>query len=148
MRIKKLLLDYPKERTITPKKVPAKEAQKLQRELQDTKHILIAQLKQRGLPEPETEVQAVPGRKWRFDLGWPLWKPLEWRDGYKGPWLQMGLLVEVQGVGRHQQVWRKDGYENDLEKSNAAQLEGWTVLAFSSRQVKSGEAVDFLEGIL
>ena len=128
-------------------KVTPQEAKRSQRESRDLKYVLMDQLKKRGCPEPETEVMAVPGRRWKFDLCWTHWD----NSDYIGDQMDLsnrGLLVEVQGVGRHQQVWRKDGYQNDCEKLNAAQLEGYTVLWFTSKQVKNGEAADFLERIL
>lgn len=69
------------------------------------------------LPDPDTEYQFHPDRKWRFDFAWPDKK----------------LAVEINGgqwqQGRHTRAGK--GYENDLEKMNAAQLAGYTVLQFT-----------------
>lgn len=85
--------------------------------------ILMAEIKQEGLPTPETEVRFHPIRKWRFDLGWP----------------QKKVAVEVHGAvfaqGRHT---RGAGFENDREKMNEAQLLGWKVLEYSTGQVRDG----------
>ena len=52
------------------------------------------------------------------------------------------VLVEIEGGthsgGRHV---RPEGYENDCEKYNAATVGGWRVLRFTSRMVRSGEAL-------
>lgn len=79
-----------------------------------------------GSPLPEREFIFAPARKWRFDFAWP----------------DELVAVEVEGLtrdgGRHQ---RNEGYEADLEKYNAAALEGWLVLRFTSRMVDAGTAL-------
>lgn len=57
----------------------------------------------------EREFRFDPVRRWRADFN------------------VRGILVEVQGRGRHQTV---TGYRGDCEKLNAAQLAGWRVLWF------------------
>lgn len=85
--------------------------------------ILMAEIRQEGLPEPEIEVRFHPIRKWRFDLGWPDEK----------------IAIEIHGAvyagGRHT---RGKGFENDREKMNEAQLQGWKVFEYSTGQVKQG----------
>lgn len=80
--------------------------------------------------EWEREFRFAPPRKWRFDFAWP----------------KIRLAVEVEGAtwaqGRHT---RGSGFESDLEKYNTAALMGWTVLRFTTKQAKSGEAADFVE---
>lgn len=66
-----------------------------------------------GLPAPETEWLFHPTRKWRFDYAWP--KDLVALEVEGGVWTR----------GRHV---RGAGYLKDIEKYNAAQLLGWTVL--------------------
>lgn len=65
------------------------------------------------LPAPVAEFKFHPTRKWRFDWCWPDQK----------------VALEVNGGvwtrGRHV---RGQGYLNDLEKLNEAQLIGWMVL--------------------
>lgn len=88
--------------------------------------ILMAEIKREGLPEPELEVRFHPIRRWRFDLGWPSQK----------------VAVEVHGAvyarGRHT---RGLGFEGDREKMNEAQLQGWTVLEYSTGQVRDGTPI-------
>jgi very-short-patch-repair endonuclease len=67
-------------------------------------------------------------RRWRFDFAWPTWK----------------LAVEVEGgtkfgKSRHS---RGSGFVNDCRKYNAAALDGWRVLRFTTEMVESGEAID------
>ncbi|MEB4802508.1 DUF559 domain-containing protein, partial [Acinetobacter soli] len=74
----------------------------------------------------EQEYRFHTKRKWRADF---------WIIGTK-------ILVEVEGGiwsgGRHT---RGKGYIGDMEKYNAAAMMGFTVLRFSTAQVKSGLAV-------
>jgi very-short-patch-repair endonuclease len=78
------------------------------------------------LPEPEREFRFCDQRRWRADFAWP----------------DQRLLVEIEGGtwggGRHV---RGQGFEDDLEKYNAAMLLGWDVARFSGAMVKSGQAI-------
>ena len=69
-------------------------------------------------------------RNWRFDFAWP----------------DQMLAVEVDGGtfsgGRHT---RGQGYEGDCEKGNEAILRGWRVMHVTSKQVESGEALEWIE---
>ena len=95
--------------------------------------LLAFQIKAYGLPEPVREFRFHPERRWRSDLAWPDRK----------------LLVEFEGGiysrGRHV---RGKGYENDLEKYNAACELGYLVLRYSANQVKSAEAVLQIQRVL
>lgn len=59
------------------------------------------------------------------------------------------LLIEVEGGiwsgGRHT---RGKGYLGDMEKYNAATMMGFQVLRFSTEQVKSGFAINQIEGLV
>ena len=82
----------------------------------------------------EREVCLVAGRQWRFDFWFP----------------DAGIAVEVEGgtkfgKSRHS---RGDGFEEDCRKYNAASLAGIRLLRFTTRQVKSGEAVDTIRKAL
>ncbi|HFG6966567.1 TPA: DUF559 domain-containing protein [Acinetobacter baumannii] len=78
----------------------------------------------------EQEYKFHPKRKWRADF---------LITGTK-------ILVEVEGGiwsgGRHT---RGKGYLGDMEKYNEAAAMGYTVLRFSTEQVKSGLAVQKIE---
>ena len=82
------------------------------------------------LPAPTRELHAIPGRRFRFDFAWPDRK----------------LAVEVQGAvwtaGRHT---RGAGAEKDAEKLSLAVLHGWRVLIITGKQIKSGEALNWIE---
>lgn len=81
----------------------------------------------------EQEYKFHAKRKWRADF---------WITGTK-------ILVEVEGGiwsgGRHT---RGKGYIGDMEKYNAAAMVGFTVLRFSTAQVKSGLAIQQIEKMI
>ena len=59
------------------------------------------------------------------------------------------ILIEVEGGnwsnGRHT---RGKGYSGDMEKYNSASLLGYTVLRFSTEQVKSGKAIEEIRRLM
>lgn len=77
--------------------------------------------------EFDQEFKFHPSRMWRADFH---------LKGKK-------ILVEVEGGiwsnGRHT---RGKGYLGDLEKYNAATMMGYQVIRFSTKQVKSGKAIE------
>ncbi|MBP1470602.1 DUF559 domain-containing protein [Acinetobacter nosocomialis] len=81
----------------------------------------------------EQEYKFHPTRKWRADF---------FITGTK-------ILVEVEGGiwsgGRHT---RGKGYLGDMEKYNEAAMMGFTVLRFSTEQVKSGVAIKQIEQLV
>lgn len=78
---------------------------------------------------PEREVMIVPGRRWRFDLAFPLQR----------------VAVEVHGAtyrgGRHV---TGAGFGKDRQKMNAAQLHGWIVLEYTTEDLRKrlGEVIE------
>lgn len=94
---------------------------------------LLREISAVGLPEPELEHRFHPERKWRFDLAW----------------VKQRVSLEVEGgiwaQGRHT---RGLGFEKDCEKYNQAQLLGWTVLRYSTGQVKQGLPIEDLKRAL
>jgi very-short-patch-repair endonuclease len=71
-------------------------------------------------------------RRWRFDLAHPAHM----------------LAVEVEGfapggmAGRHQ---RPAGFNADCEKYAEAVIAGWRVMRVTTKQVRSGEALQWIE---
>lgn len=94
---------------------------------------LALQIRSLGLPEPIREYQAIKGRRYRFDFAF----------------VEARLLVEVNGgtytKGAHS---TGTGIARDYEKANLAVLQGWRVLMFDGKSVKSGEAVEIIRKAL
>lgn len=86
-----------------------------------------------NLPMPEAEYRFHKTRKWRMDFAWPAQK----------------LAIEIMGgiyqQGRHT---RGAGYENDMQKFNAAQIADWKILQYTPRQIRAGEWVEDVKMIL
>lgn len=87
---------------------------------------LALQMRVLKIEQPVSEHRFSPPRRWRFDFAW----------------VDKRFAVEVEGItfghGRHQ---RKQGFENDLEKYEAAMLQGWTVYRCSPSMIEAGTAV-------
>jgi len=117
-----------KKKTVRRKR-PAVKTQKVVSEGEAT---LAQHLKVHGIGF-ETEFKFHQDRKWRADF---------YLTGTK-------LLVEVEGGiwsnGRHT---RGSGYQADMEKYNAAAILGYTVLRFSTADVKSGRAIEQIKGMV
>ncbi len=97
-------------------------------------NLLRFQIRAAGLPEPETQVQFHPERKWRADF--------LFRDRGRRLIAEVDGLVYQGSGGRHQ---RPAGYEEDCRKLAEAVLAGYFVMRFTGSQVESGEALRFLE---
>ena len=80
-----------------------------------------------GTPLPKREHVFHKVRKWRFDFAYP--------DSKIGIECEGGLW----SGGRHN---RALGMMADMEKYNAAALEGWMVLRFAKEHVDSGYALE------
>lgn len=83
---------------------------------------------------PEREVKLIPGREWRFDFWFPDHK----------------LAVEIEGATRFGKSRHSmgEGFENDARKYNAAAISGIRVLRFTTKMVKSCEAIDTVIAVL
>lgn len=96
-------------------------------------NLFAMQLDAAGLTGYVREYQAIPGRKFRFDFAWT----------------ERKLLVEVNGgtyaKGAHS---TGRGIARDYEKANLAVLQGWRVLSFDGKAIKSGEAVEVVRRAL
>lgn len=112
--------------------------------------LLLEQIRGADLPEPDREyrwaarqvglgpgirerLQAAGLQDWRFDFCWP----------------ESMIAAEVEGgiwtQGRHT---RGSGYAGDCAKYNAAQMNGWIVLRFTTGMVKNGRAIGTLRRAL
>ena len=82
-----------------------------------------------GYQLPEREYRFCE-RRWRFDFAF----------------VEQKIAVEIEGGqwinGRHT---RPQGYQNDIEKYNAAARLGWKVYRFTPDMVESGEAIKFMD---
>ena len=74
-----------------------------------------------GMSEPESEYRFAPPRRWRFDFAWDYEK----------------VAVEIEGNAWHVAGGGKHMQDADLEKYNAATLNGWRVFRFSPRMLKN-----------
>lgn len=99
-------------------------------QLSEGEETLALHLRGIGAPPPRRQhcfAEAI-GREWRFDFSWP----------------ERRLAVEIEG----EQHRIQSRFRSDLEKYNAAQLMGWTVLRFRPSEVKSGHALAVIEAAL
>jgi hypothetical protein len=84
-----------------------------------------------NIPAPATEYRFIPGRQFRADYAW----------------LEQKLIVERQGGLFSQDERAKRAHAmplkilRDYEKSNLAQLAGWTYLQFTPEQLDKGAAL-------
>lgn len=91
---------------------------------------LLLQLRATLIDPGVAEYRFSAPRRWRFDRAWP----------------ELRFAVEIEGVtggqgGRHQRI---EGFNQDVEKYEAAMLQGWTVYRVTQQTVKSGRAVEVI----
>jgi Uncharacterized protein conserved in bacteria len=121
---------YAKPRSKTKRRVSVKK----ERVVSEGEAMLVQHLKSHKIGF-EQEYKFHPKRKWRADF---------FITGTK-------ILVEVEGGiwmaggGRHT---RGKGYIGDMEKYNSAAMLGFTILRFSTEQVKSGLAIKQIEQLV
>ena len=123
-------------RKTKPKNVPkaGKQVSKVKRQGSVLEETLEFQLKCALMPRWEREFKFdATGRRWRFDFCWPDRRVAVELNG--GSWVN----------GGHS---RGTGFENDCYKHNAAVQQGWKVLVFTGKMVKSGEAIAEIERLL
>ena len=84
----------------------------------------LANLAAAGVPVPIPEHRFHSARKWRFDYAWP----------------DVGLALEVDGgiwvQGRHS---RGSGQVKEMEKFNAAAVDGWRILRVTPKALADPE---------
>lgn len=107
---------------------------KIPKALSELEETFIQHLRCGALPKlPEREYKFHPTRKWKFDFCYPEEK----------------LAIEIEGGtrnnGRHT---RHAGFQADCEKYNEAATMGYTVLRFTSDQVKSLKALNMTKKAL
>jgi len=90
---------------------------------------LYKQIRKRIKLIPKREYKFIPGRKFLADFAWPKLKLAIEVQG--GTWLAHGKGAHSWGPGR----------TRDCEKMNLAQINGWTVLQYTSDMIQSGEAI-------
>jgi len=117
--------------------------------------MLLRQIADAGLPEPDTEIQFCPGRKWRLDMGYvPEKLAIAIQGAVWGPQVhchKCGVLVRKrtergwvpvrEAGGRHV---RGDGFENDCEKYSRAALLGWRILFATPKAIRAGVVVEWV----
>ena len=78
--------------------------------------------------QPVREFVFHPKRLWRIDFAWP----------------ERKLAVEIDSS-----VHRiKARFASDIEKHNALNMAGWTLLRYTARMVKAGTAIEDVEAAL
>ena len=101
--------------------------------MSDIEELFAFQIRTAKLPEAEREHKFHGRRKWRLDFAWP----------------DMKLAVEIEGGvfsgGRHT---RGTGFEADCEKYNCLSEMGWTLLRYTPRFVRNGEALKQVESVI
>ena len=97
----------------------------------DGEALLRFQIAALKLPTPLQEYKFMPDRDYRFDFAYPNEK--------------IGIEVEGGTLGMQGRHTRGKGYAEDCLKYNLAVLNGWKILRFTTAQVNSGEAVDFIQ---
>lgn len=102
---------------------------------QDGAEILAWQLRGLGMTDFERELRFHEKRRWRLDIAFKAKR----------------LAIEVEGfaaggaAGRHTRI---GGYYADIEKYNELTLAGWRLLRVTSKHVKSGQALAWIERAL
>lgn len=78
--------------------------------------------------------QGIAGRKYEFDCASPEFKVAVEIDGGMYPFYTMvrGKRVKVMKSGHSS----PEGIMRDMEKSNAAQIEGWRILRYTPEQLR------------
>lgn len=103
--------------------------------------MLSLQMKSLGLPAPKPHFKFHSKRKWSVDFAWPDFKIIVEIEG--GIWSRW-KSGQYSGTGHSHPL----GILRDMEKYNAAGFLGYRVFRFAGDEVKSGEAVTFIQAVL
>lgn len=91
-----------------------------------------AQLRAIKAPPWVREHRFHSDRKWRFDFAF----------------VERKVAIDIQGGGEGGAHMKYRGYRNDIEKLNAAQIDGWTFLWATGEMIWNGEALAIVERAL
>jgi len=96
----------------------------------EVEDLFYSQLKDEEIVAPTREYKFLEDRKFRFDFAW----------------FHMKVAVEIQGgVFIHGGHSTGLGITRDCEKLALANIDGWTVFQFTSAQVRSGQAIEWMK---
>ena len=98
--------------------------------MSELERLFLTLIQEAGLPEPETQYQFNPSRRWKADFSWP-----EYR-----------IIAEVQGMTHvaSRGHTSHSGIHRDYEKQNDAQLLGYRYFEFDRDMIESGMAVNVI----
>ncbi len=101
------------------------------------KAILQSYCERKGYPVPLAELNFHAGRKWAFDLCWPI------------TLMDPPTALEIEGGvwtnGRHT---RGKGFLGDMEKYNEAVFDCWRLFRTTPEQIESGQAFALIDRIM
>lgn len=101
--------------------------------------LVLKAVEQAGYGKPKAEYRFHRSRKWRFDYAWPEYGIAFEREGgrFRKVRCKCGATRTVF-VSRHHS---RKGLEDDAEKYNAAQVEGWVVIRATPGMLADGRAL-------
>ena len=115
---------------IKPKRIPKPPKIKLEADVPGSRleRMMVQQLTLTKMPDWIREYRFDTERKWRFDFAFPVIK----------------VAIEVEGS-----VHRIKGrFKGDIPKYAEAMLQGWKVLRVGNDEIKSGQAIAWLERLI
>lgn len=102
-------------------------------------NVLQDQIRLANLPEPILEYQFHANRQWRFDFCWK--QQLVACEVEGGIWMK-----SAQGYSKGHA--HPDRFEKDCEKYNEAAIYGWTLIRVTTKMIRDGRAIEWLERAL
>jgi len=107
--------------------------------MSDLELLLLTQIRQARLPEPEQQVAIIPRRRYKFDFVYPRLMVAIEVDG--GTWKQTGQ-------GRSAGHAHPARITHDNEKRNIARLLGWRVFQFDTTAINDGSALEMVRELV